>query len=147
MKARPDPIDKPYYKCLICPRFRKLCGGMPTREMTLQEWCEYICDVMYYYHLTNAAVAQAADVSMATMEKISAGNCKQDFMRGTTRRVEQVVLGSVGDHTCFRDSSDKTAADMIVKLEAELAEAKKDLVRERDAHDRLAKIIDKYMDN
>ena len=145
MKVRPDPINKPYYKCLICPRFRNLCGGMPTREMTLQEWCEYICDVMYYYHLTNASVAQVADVSMATMEKISAGNCKQDFMRGTTRRVEQVVLGSVGDHTCFRNRYNGTEAEEIEKLKAELVEAKKDLARERDAHDRLAKIIDGYL--
>lgn len=145
MKVRTDPTNKPYYKCLTCPRFRKLCGGMPTRDMTLQEWCDYICDVMYYYHLTNAAVAQAADVSITTMEKISAGNCKQDFMRGTTRRVEQIVLGPIGDHICFRDGTDKTSTSRITELEAELAEAKKELVRERNAHDRLAKIIDTYM--
>ena len=140
MKARPDPIDKPYYKCLICPRFRKLCGGIPTRDMTLPEWCEYISDVMYYYHLTNASVAQGADVSLATMEKISSGNCKQDFMRGTTRSVEQFVLGPVGDHTCYRDCSDETAQERINRLLQEIEYWKKE-------NDRKAKIIDKYLDN
>ena len=145
MKARSDPSTKPYYKCLSCPRFRKVCGGIPTREMSLPEWCEYILDVMYRFHLTNAQVAEGADVSVATMEKISAKNCKQDFMRGTTRRVEQFVLGSVGNHTCYHDYCDETAADRIVKLEAELAEVKKDLAREREDNDLKTKIMARYM--
>ena len=36
MKTRTDPSTKPYYKCLSCPRFRKVCGGIPTREMDLK---------------------------------------------------------------------------------------------------------------
>ena len=35
MKTRPDPTSKPYYRCLSCPRFRKDCGGRPTRDMDL----------------------------------------------------------------------------------------------------------------
>ena len=138
MKARSDPSTKPYYKCLSCPRFRKVCGGIPTREMSLPEWCEYICDVMYLFHLTNAQVAEGADVSLATMEKISASNCKQDFMRGTTRRVEQFVLGSVGNHTCYHDYCDETAADRIRQLEMQV-----EYLRKED--ERKAKIIDKYL--
>ena len=139
MKARPDLSTKPYYKCLTCPRFRNICGGIPTRDMTLEEWCEYICAVMYVFHLTNAAVAQGADVSLATMEKISAINCKQDFMRGTTRRVEQFVLGPVGNHTCYLDYSDDTAAERINRLLQEIEFWKKE-------NDRKAKIIDKYLE-
>ena len=138
MKARSDPSNKPYSKCLSCPRFRKVCGGIPTREMSLPEWCEYICDVMYLFHLTNAQVAEGADVSLATMEKISAGNCKQDFMRGTTRRVEQFVLGSVGNHTCYHDYCDDTSADRIKQLEMQV-----DFLRKEN--ERKAKIIDKYL--
>ena len=138
MKARPDPSTKPYYRCLTCPRFRKLCGGRPTRDMDLQNWCEYMCDVMDIYHLTPAQVAKDAEVSTKTMEKIRAINCEQDIMRGTARRIEQVVLGPVGDHTCYFDR-DHTAADQIAALKEEVAALRKD-------RDRLAKIIDKYLD-
>ena len=138
MKARSDPSNKPYGKCLSCQRFRNICGGIPTREMSLPEWCEYICDVMHRFHLTKAQVAEGADVSLETMEKISAKNCKQDFMRGTTRRVEQFVLGSVGNHTCYHDYCDDTAAERINRLQMEVEYWRKE-------NERKAKIIDKYL--
>ena len=145
MKTRPDPSTKPYYRCLSCPRFRKLCGGRPTRDLDQQNWCEYMCDVMDIFHLTNAQVAKEADVSLKTIEKIRSINCEQDIMRGIARRVEQAVLGPVGNHTCYLDH-DHTPADQIAKLEAELAVVRKDLAREREENDRKAKIIDGYLE-
>ena len=139
MKTRPDPTTKPYYRCLSCPRFRKDCGGRPTRDMDLQSWCEYICDVMDIFRLTSAYVAKEAEVSMRTMERIRAINCDQDIMRGTTRRVEQVVLGPVGNHTCYLDYSDDTAMERINRLLQEIEFWRKE-------NDRKAKIIDKYLD-
>ena len=138
MKLRPDPSTKPYYKCLTCPRFRKLCGGRPTREMDLQNWCEYMCDVMDMFHLTPAYVAKEAEVSIKTLEKIRAINCEQDIMRGTARRIEQVVLGPVGDHTCCLDHG-HAGDDQTAALKEEIAYLRKE-------KDRLAKIIDKYLD-
>lgn len=139
MKTRPDPSTKPYYRCLTCPRFRKICGGRPTRDMDLKDWCEYICDVMDACHLSIEYVTQKSEVSKKTMEKIRAINCEQDMMRGTTRRVEQVVLGPVGNHTCYLDYSDDTAAERINRLLAEVEYWRKE-------NDRKAKIIDKYLD-
>ena len=139
MKTRPNPSTKPYYRCLTCPRFRKICGGRPTRDMDLKEWCEYICDVMDAFHLTSAYVTKEAEVSSKTMEKIRAINYEQDMMRGTTRRVEQVVLGPVGNHTCYLDYSDDTSAERIKRLLAEIEYWRKE-------NDRKAKIIDKYLD-
>ena len=138
MKTRPDPSTKPYYRCLTCPRFRKLCGGRPTRDMDLQNWCEYMCDVMDIYHLTPAQVAKDAEVSAKTIEKIRAINCEQDIMRGTARRIEQVVLGPVGDHTCYFDHG-HAGDDQTAALKEEIAYLRKE-------KDRLAKIIDKYLD-
>ena len=140
MKTRPDPSTKPYYRCLSCPRFRKLCGGRPTRDMDLQNWCEYICDVMDKFHIKNAEVVKGADVSEKTMERIRAINCEQDMMRGTTRRVEQFVLGPVGDHTCYLDYDDGTASERIQRLLMEIEFWRKE-------NDRKAKIIDKYLDS
>ena len=139
MKVRPDPSTKPYYRCLTCPRYRKICGGRPTRDMNLQDWCEYICDVMDAFHLTNAHVAKEAEVSIKTVEKIRAINCEQDIMRGTARRIEQVILGPVGNHTCYLDYSDDTAVERINRLLQEVEYWRKE-------NDRKAKIIDKYLD-
>ena len=139
MKTRPDPSTKPYYRCLTCPRFRSICGGRPTRDMDLQNWCEYICDVMDAFHLRIEYVTKRADVSKKTIERIRSINCDQDMMRGTTRRVEQVVLGPVGDHTCYLDYSDGALSERINRLLAEVEYWRKE-------NERKAKIIDKYLD-
>ena len=139
MKPRPDPSTKPYYRCLSCPRFRKICGGRPTRDMTLQEWCEYICDVMDAFHLTAAGVAKDAEVSAKTMERIRAINCEQDLMRGTARRIELAVIGPVGNHTCYLDHNDSASAERINQLMQQV----EFLLKEND---RKAKIIDKYLE-
>lgn len=139
MRIRPDPSTKPYYRCLNCPSFRKVCGGRPTRDMDLKEWCEYICDVMDFFRLTIAFVAKKAEVSEKTVEKIRRISCEQDIMRGTARRVEEVVLGPVGSHSCYLDHSNDTAEETISKLMAEVEYWKKE-------NDRKAKIIDKYLD-
>ena len=139
MKPRPDPFTKPYYRCLSCPRFRKLCGGRPTRDMTLLELCEYICDVMDVFHLTNAYVADTANASIKTMERIRARNCDQDFMRDTMRRIEQVVFGPAGEHFCYLDHNDSASKDRINQLMQQVDFLLKE-------NERKAKIIDKYLD-
>ena len=138
MKARPDPSTKPYYRCLSCQRFRNICGGIPTRGMDLKEWCEYIRDVMDVFHLTNAFVAKEADVSIKTMERISAINIDQDIMRATARRIEVVVLGYVGECICNRDRDDSALLEQIRRLTSE----KEYLLQENE---RKAKIIDRLL--
>ena len=137
MKTRPDPSTKPYGRCLSCPRFRTHCGGRPTRDMDLKSWCEYICDVMDAFHLSIAYVADKAEVSIKTIEKIRSINYEQDLMRGTTRRIEQVVLGPVGEHTCCQDHN-TASAERINQLTQQVEFLLKD-------RERMAKIIDKYL--
>ena len=139
MKTRKDPSTKPYYRCLSCARFRKDCGGIPTRDMDLENWCEYMRDVKELAHLTNAYIAKEADVSIKTIERIMAIKIEQDIMRATARRIELVVIGPVGDHTCYLDYNDGTSAERIARLLAEIEFWKKE-------NDRKAKIIDKYLD-
>lgn len=139
MKVRPDPSTKPYYKCLSCPRFRSLCGGIPTRDMDLQNWCEYMRDVKELARLTNAFIAQEAEVSIKTIERIMAINCEQDIMRATARRIERVVIGPVGDHVCRLTHDAEATNELIAKLQAEVEYWRKE-------NDRKGKIIDKYLD-
>lgn len=138
MRKTYDASTKPYYRCLSCPRFRVLCGGRPTRDMDYKNWCEYIRDVMDVFHLTIAYVAENADVSQKRIELIRAVKEDQDIMRATARRIEQVVIGPATNHICDMDF-DSTAAEKIADLERKLAATEKD-------RDRLAKIIDKYLD-
>ena len=138
MKERQDLVNKPYYKCLSCARFRKVCGGIPTRGMDLQEWCEYMRDVKELAHLTNAYIASEADVSLRTIERIMAINIEQDIMRATARRIELVVIGQVGEHICYINS-DSTATERMDELLAAVAHLRKE-------SERYAKIIDKYLD-
>ena len=140
MKESHDSSTKPYYRCLSCPRFRKSCGGRPTRDYDLQTWCEYMRDVKEVAHLTNAYIAKEADVSIKTIERIMAINIDQDIMRATARRIELVVIGPVGDHTCYLDYDDDTAAERIQRLLMEVEYWRKE-------NDRKAKIIDRYLDS
>ena len=140
MKEPHDSSTKPYHRCLSCHRFRKSCGGRPTRDYDLKNWCEYMRDVKEVAHLTNAYIAKEADVSIKTIERIMAINIEQDIMRATARRIELVVIGPVGDHTCYLDYDDDTAAERIKRLLMEVEYWRKE-------NDRKAKIIDKYLDS
>ena len=139
MKERHDPSTKAYFRCLSCSRFRKVCGGIPTRGMDLENWCEYMRDVMEIAHLTNAYVAQESEVSLGTIERIRAVNIKNDIMRATARRIELVVRGPVTKHICDLDFVDGNASEKIAQLQAEVEYWRKE-------NDRKAKIIDKYLD-
>lgn len=138
MKTRHDPATKPYYRCLSCQQFRHRCAGLPTRDMSLEEWCEYMRDIKELAHLSNAYISKEADVSIKTIERIMGINCEQDIMRSTARRIELAVIGSVGKHFCDLDY-DSAAAERIAGLLTEVEYWKKE-------NDRKAKIIDKYID-
>lgn len=145
MKTRPDPSGKPYCRCLSCVRFRKTCGGIPTRGMDLQNWSEYMRDVKELAHLTNADIAKEADVSIKTIERIMAINIEQDIMRATARRIELAVIGPLGDYHCDLDH-DGGAAEQIAKLRAEVEYWRREHQHEREENDRKAKIIDNYLE-
>ena len=137
MKQMHDYTGKPYCRCFSCPKFRSMCGGMPTRGMDLKEWCEYIRDVMDYFKLSAAYVCERADVSQRKVESIHAIHVEQDIMRSTARRIEQVVLGSATHFMCDIDTG--SAADRIAQLELQLEH----LLSENK---RYAKMLDKFLE-
>ena len=139
MKTKQDPSTKPYYRCLLCAKFRKACGGIPTRDLDLQNWCEYMRDVKEVAHLTNAFIAKEADVSIKTIERIMALNYENDIMRAVARRIELVIIGPVTKHFCDIDYDDSVAADRINALLVQNEHLRKE-------NERYAKVIDKYLD-
>ena len=138
MKTKQDPSTKPYYRCLSCAKFRKACGGIPTRDLDLQSWCEYIRDVKEIAHLSNAYIAKEADVSIKKIENIMAINCEHDVLRATARRIEQVVIGPVAKYFCDLDYDDSAATEQIAALLGKIERLEED-------KERYAKIIDKYI--
>ena len=138
MKQKSNPTGVSSFRCLTCPKFRELCGGMPTRGLDLKEWCESIRDVMDYFGLSCSYVAKEADASLRTVERIHAVNIDQDIMRSTGRRIEIVVFGHATRLLCKMDY-DTAATEKIAQLQAEVAYWRKE-------NDRKAKIIDKYLD-
>lgn len=138
MKSRQDPSTKPYYRCLSCAKFRKACGGIPTRDLDFQSWCEYMRDVKEVAHLTNAYISKEADVSLKTIERIMAINSEQDIMRATARRIEKVVIGPVAKYFCDLDYDGSAATDRINALLVQIEHLRKE-------NERYAKIIDKYL--
>ena len=139
MNAKQDSSTKPYYRCLSCAKFRRACGGIPTRDLDLQSWCEYIRDVKEIAHLTNAYIAEKADVSIKKIENIMAINCDHDILRATARRIEQVVIGPVAKYFCDLDYDGSTATDRINALLVQIEHLRKE-------NERYAKIIDKYIE-
>ena len=139
MKTRHDPSTKPYYRCLSCAKFRKACGGIPTRDLDLQSWCEYMHDVKEVAHLTNDDIAKQAEVSKKTVEKIMALNYDQDIMRSNARRIELAIIGPVAKHFCDLDYDGSVATDRINALLVQVEHLRKE-------NERYAKIIDKYLE-
>ena len=145
MRTRHDPSGKPYFRCLSCEEFRNECAGIPTRDMDLKEWCEYIRDVMDSRHMTIAYVANAAGVSEKTIERIRAIDISNDLMRSTARRIEIVVLGSVTKHICDLDPIMIRESEEIEILQKTVATLREVVAFLREENGRKAKIIDKFL--
>ena len=139
MKQLQDLSTKPYYRCIVCPDFRTMCGGMPTRGLELKEWCELIRDVMDSFGLSCAYVSKESGVSQRTVERVHAVKIDQDIMRSVCRQIEIVVLGHATRLLCKRDHDSTATEELIAQLRVANEHLKKENAR-------YAKIIDKYLD-
>ena len=140
MKQLQDLSKKQYYRCIICPDFRTMCGGMPTRGLDTKEWCELIRDVMDYFGLSCAYVAEESKVSSRTVERVHAVKIDQDIMRSVGRQIEIVVLGHATRLLCKMDHDATAMAALIEQLRKENEHLRKENAR-------YAKFIDKYLED
>ena len=138
MKKVLDFTDKPYYKCLVCSHFSEKRCGIPLSRLPLEDWCICIRVVKEAKRLTNANVAEKADVSIKTIEKIVALNCDQDIRRDTARRIEDAVFGEPCDIVCYLEMAD-SVPEASERLNAAMIDLERAL---RDNED-----IRKAMDN
>ena len=138
MKKVLDFADKPYYKCLVCSHFSEKRCGIPLSRLPLEDWCICIRVVKDAKHLTNAYVAEKADVSIKTIEKIVALNCDQDIRRDTARRIEDAVFGEPCEIVCYLEMAD-SVPEASEKLNAAMIDLERALSDNED--------IRKAMDN
>lgn len=137
MKKVLDFADKPYYKCLVCSHFSEKRCGIPLSRLSLMDWCICIRVVKESKHLTNAYVAEKADVSIKTIEKIVALNCDQDIRRDTARRIEDAVFGDPCDIVCYLE-----IADSVPEASERLNTAMIDLERALSDNEDIRKAMD-----
>ena len=137
MKKVLDFTDKPYYKCLVCSHFSEKRCGIPLSRLPLEDWCICIRVVKDAKHLTNAYVAEKADVSIKTIEKIVALNCDQDIRRDTARRIEDAVFGEPCDIVCYLE-----IANSVPEASERLNTAMIDLERALSDNEDIRKAMD-----
>lgn len=138
MKKVLDFAHKPYYKCLVCSHFSEKRCGIPLSRLPLEDWCICIRVVKEAKHLTNAYVAEKAEVSIKTIEKIVALNCDQDIRRDTARRIEDAVFGEPCEIVCYLEMAD-SVPEASEKLNAAMIDLERALSDNED--------IRKAMDN
>ena len=137
MKKVLDFADKPYYKCLVCSHFSEKRCGIPLSRLPLADWCVCIRVVKEAKHLTNAYVAEKADVSIKTIEKIVALNCDQDIRRDTARRIEDAVFGDPCDIVCYLE-----IANSVPEASERLSSAMIELERALSDNEDIRKAMD-----
>lgn len=112
MKKKTDFANKPYNRCLSCPHRQVRCDGPRTSAMELPHWTEFMRDMKELNGMTNAEVAEKAEVSVNTVNRIMTLNCDQDLMRETARRIENAIVGSSNQYPCYlafeEDNPDKS---------------------------------------
>ena len=137
MKKVLDFAHKPYYKCLVCSHFSEKRCGIPLSRLPLEDWCICIRVVKEAKHLTNAYVAEKAEVSIKTIEKIVALNCDQDIRRDTARRIEDAVFGEPCEIVCYLEM-----ADSVPEASEKLNSAMIDLERALSDNEDIRKAMD-----
>ena len=131
MKKRKTAFgEKPYNRCLSCPHQTVRCDGPRTAAMPLARWCEFMRDMKEKRGLTNADVAEKADISVKTVDRLMALNSDQDIMRETARRIEDAIIGSSNQYPCYlayeeeNPRNDQQLNEALRELERALADNK-----------------------
>lgn len=93
--------DKPYNRCLTCHHRGVRCDGPRTSAMSLARWCEFMRDMKKANGLTNIYVAETADISVKTIERLMALTYDKDILRDTARRIEDAIIGSSNQYPCI----------------------------------------------
>lgn len=125
-----------FEKCVDCAKMGKTCGGPDFYLLSAEElisWCKRRKE---YLHLSNAKIAEAANMSRGTVDNLFA-NTHADFRYETIRPVLQVLISKTGvQDPCGAPEDEETAKikSDYERMRAENEQLKRELEREREQH-------------
>ena len=92
--------EKPYNACINCIHIGKSCDGPNFLAMSIERWCEWCRIRKEYLGWTSAHIADLADISKISIDRVMSGNVKD--LRITTMQAitKALVNGTWGQYPC-----------------------------------------------
>jgi len=92
--------EKPYNACLDCAHIGRKCDGPNFLAMDVERWCEWCRLRKEYLGWTNAHVAELADLSKISVDRVMSGSVK-DLRISTMQAITKALVnGSWGQYPC-----------------------------------------------
>ncbi len=115
--------DKPYNMCINCIHIGKRCDGPNFLAMEIERWCEWCKLRKEYLGWTNSHIAEVAEVSKISVDRIMSANVK-DLRISTMQAVTKMLVnGSWGQYPCAMAATGTDSAEsaaQCVKLQEEI---------------------------
>ena len=97
--------EKPYNQCVNCVHIGNDCDGPNFLAMTTERWCEWCHLRKDYLNWTNAKIAELANVSKISVDRIMSGDVK-DLRSSTMQAITKALVnGSWGQYPCAMASN------------------------------------------
>lgn len=105
MKRKKNFSEKPYNRCLFCPKRMsdpRECNGPRTGSMTTDRWREYMRDIKEVDGLTFDEIAERTNgqMSAASIQNALAPGATRDLNRETARIIENAMFGGAVADPC-----------------------------------------------
>ena len=122
--------EKPYNLCINCVHIGKRCDGPNFLAMSVERWCEWCKLRKRHLGWSSDHVADLANVSKVSVDRIMAGNIK-DLRISTMQAVTKALVnGTWGQYPCVMAATgmdeSETATAQCTKLYAEIDKLKAD---------------------
>lgn len=140
--------EKPYNMCINCIHIGKRCDGPNFLAMEIDRWCEWCKVRKEYLGWTNAFIADEANVSKISVDRIMSGSVK-DLRISTMQAVTKMLVnGSWGQYPCAMAATGtdfSESAAQCAKLQEEIERLKevhkKEIVRIKEENERMVNFL------
>ena len=125
--------EKPFNRCINCIHIGELCDGPNFLAMEIERWCEWCRLRKEYLGWTNFHVAERADVSKISVDRIMRVDVK-DLRISTMQAVTKALInGTWGKYPCVLAATGSIDTTECSKLLDEIAKLKADHIAELEA--------------
>ena len=130
--SRKSLQEKPYNRCINCIHIGELCDGPNFLAMEIERWCEWCRLRKEYLGWTNAHVAELADVSKVSVDRVMRVDAK-DLRLSTMQAITRVLINGIwGKYPCVLAATGSIDAVECSKLRDEIVKLKEDHKAELD---------------